>query len=423
MSDRNAGRARAQGSLLVRVTGSSSVRPGRRSVATAALACALLAAGLSGCQRQQANASTTNRAATPAAPASPSLLLAPEDLVTLRSSAFAIGPPITGSIQPERAADLRAEVSAVVVAVLKETGDTVRRGDLLVRLDDTAIRDSLTAAEAAARTATLALEQAERQFKRMSTLREEGVVSAPQLEEAEIRRNTAQSDSEAARTRVVTARQQLQRTEVRAPFDGIVLDRKVNGGDTAQIGKELLRVIDPHSLRFQGFVSAEYVGAVKQGQRVSFRIHGLPDTDYAGVVTRVNPAASATTRQVEVLVSFADPARQPQVSGLYAEGRLETPQQAVLTLPAAAVVRDGDRAFAWRVRDGKLSRIALDASDRDARTGEVVVRRGLESGDHVLRYPVATLQEGQAVQIAEAQPPTAAAATRTMGATAQDARR
>jgi len=407
---RTAGRARAQGSLGEPVTIPSFVRQGSRFGALA-LACGLLAAGLYGCQRQQATAGTVDRPATPAA--TPSLLLAPEDLVTLRGSAFAAGPPITGSIQPERTADLRAEVSAVVVAVLKENGDPVHRGELLVRLDDTSIRDTLTAAEAALRAALLALEQSERQFQRMSKLRADGVVSAPQLEEAEARRNSAQSESEAARTRVVTARQQLQRTEVRAPFDGVVSDRKVNGGDTAQLGKELLKVIDPRSLRFQGFVSAEYVGALKHGQRVSFRIHGLGDADYAGVVTRVNPAASATTRQVEVLVGFADPARQPRVSGLYAEGRLETTQLAVLTLPAAAVVRDGDRAFAWRVRDGRLARVELEAGDRDARTGEVMVRRGLNDGDHVLRYPAATLQDGQAVHIAgEETTPAAVAAKR-----------
>jgi RND family efflux transporter MFP subunit len=420
MFDRNAGRARAQGSLGVRVTLSSFDHPGP-GFAAIALVCGLLAAGLSSCQRQQANAGAADRAAARPA-AAPSLLLAPEDLVTLHSSAFAAGPPITGSIQPERAADLRAEVSAVVVAVLKENGDPVRRGDLLVRLDDTAIRDTLTAADAALRAALLALEQAERQFQRMSKLREDGVVSAPQLEEAEARRNSAQSEAAAARTRVVTARQQLARTEVRAPFDGVVNDRKVNGGDTAQIGKELLKVIDPRSLRFQGFVSAEYVGALSQGQRVSFRIHGLGDTDYAGIVTRVNPAASAATRQVEVLVSFADPARQPRVSGLYAEGRLETQQRAALTLPAAAVVRDGDRAFAWRVRGGKLARVALEAGDRDARTGEVVVHRGLDEGDAVVRYPAATLQEGQAVQIADEATPPVAAAART-GAAPHDARR
>ena len=76
-------------------------------------------------------------------PAKQTLLLAPQDLITLQAGSLASGPPITGSIQPERRADLRAEVSAVVLQVYKDNGDMVHRGELLVRLDDTAIRDSL----------------------------------------------------------------------------------------------------------------------------------------------------------------------------------------------------------------------------------------------------------------------------------------
>src|SRR6185312_2359048 len=201
-------------------------------------------AGISGCGKDAATtvASAASSASTTAAPP-PSLLLSPEDLTVVRSSALSSGPAIMGSVQPERRADLQAEVSAVVLQVLKENGDSVRRGDLLVRLDDTAIRDTLTAAEAAERAAEQALEQGERQFQRMSTLRQSGVVTIEQLEDAETKRNTEQSDLEAARTRVVTARQQLDRTQVRAPFAGIVSERKVSAGDTAQLGKELLKVI------------------------------------------------------------------------------------------------------------------------------------------------------------------------------------
>ena len=146
---------------------------------------------------------------TPDKEAQAKMLIAPEDLLTISSNALTSGPSITGSIEPERRADLRAEVSAVVLAVLKENGDPVKRGDLLVRLDQTSIRDSLKSAEASARAAEQAYEQAERQFQRMTTLRETGVVSTQQLEDVEIRRNTAQSEREAARSRVVTARQQL----------------------------------------------------------------------------------------------------------------------------------------------------------------------------------------------------------------------
>ena len=164
------------------------------------------------------------------------LLLSAEDLMQLGMKTLASGPIITGSILPEKRADLRAEVAAVVVQVYKDNGETVRAGDLLLRLDDTAIRDSLGSAEEALRASTQAFEQAERQVQRQKTLQAQGMTSTQALEDAEVRRNNAQSDLVAARSRVVSARQQLQRTSVRAPFDGVVSERKASAGDTALIG-------------------------------------------------------------------------------------------------------------------------------------------------------------------------------------------
>jgi membrane fusion protein (multidrug efflux system) len=325
------------------------------------------------------------------------LLVSAEDLITLRNNAMTSGPSITGSVEPERRADLRAEVPAVVIAVLKENGDPVKRGDLLVRLDQTSIRDSLNSAQSSLNAAATAYEQSERQYQRMLTLRQTNVVSAQQLEDVEIRRNTALSEREAARSRVVTARQQLERTEVRAPFDGIVSDRKVSAGDTTQVGKELLKVIDPSSLRFEGYVSADSIGEVQAGQAVWFRIHGFGEREFNGKVQRVNPAANTTTRQVEVLVSFDDARQQPNVAGLYAEGRVETRSAATLALPTATVVREGDSAYAWLVKDGKLHKAPLTLGERDARTGAIALKAGLAEGDQVLRFPNATLKEDQPV--------------------------
>jgi RND family efflux transporter MFP subunit len=329
------------------------------------------------------------------------LLIAPEDVVTVKNSALASGPAITGSIQPERRADLRAEVQAIVLQVLRENGDAVKQGDLLVRLDATAIRDSLASAESAARAADLAYDQAQRQLERMKTLRGQGMASAQAMEDAEIRRNTTQSEVEAAKARVVLARQQLQRTEVRAPFDGVVSDRKVSAGDTAQVGKELLKVIDPNSMRFEGMVSADQIGSVKAGLPASFRVNGYGDQEFSGKVRRVNPAANATTRQVEVLVDFTGKT-QPKLAGLYAEGRVETESASALTVPATSIVRDGDKASAWRVKENKLQKAPIQLGDRDPRTGEFAVKGGLAAGDQVIKYPTALLKDGQPVQTATA---------------------
>lgn len=357
--------------------------------------------GIAGCSK--GNGKEADKAA-------PALTISPEDVVKLSNSSLTSGPSITGSVEAERRADLRAEVSAVVIAVLKENGDAVKRGDLLVRLDQTAIRDTLTSAEASLAAANQAFEQGQRQYERMKKLRETGVVSAQQVEDTEVQRNTAQSDREAARTRVVTARQMLDRTEVRAPFDGIVSDRKVSAGDTAAVGKELMQVIDPSSMRFEGRVSADSIGEVAAGQEVHFRVHGFTDQEFAGKVTRVNPAANATTRQVEVLVAFDDKSQEPSVAGLYAEGHVETRNSAALTLPTASLVREGDNSYAWRVKNGELQKVKLNLGARDARTGAYSIRDGLAEGDLVLRYPTSTLKDKQAAQLStDAKPATLAA--------------
>ena len=350
------------------------------------------------------------------------LLIAAEDLHVVRNNALASGPSITGSVQPERRADLRAEVSAVVLQVLKENGDIVHRGDLLVRLDDTAIRDSLASAEAAQRAAGQSFEQAERQFQRMTTLRKSGMTSTQSLDDAETRRNNAQSELEAAKTRAAQARQQLQRTAARAPFDGIVSDRKVSAGDTAQVGKELVKVIDPASMRFEGLVSADSIGSVKAGQAVVFRVNGYAEQEFSGKVRRVNPAANATTRQVEVLVDFVDQ-RQPKLAGLYAEGRIEISSTTSLTIPATALVRDGDKTSAWRLQDNTLQKVGIGIGERDPRSGDFVLRSGLAEGDQLIRYPSATLKDGQKAEMAGASAKAAETPAAIAPATATAARK
>ena len=327
------------------------------------------------------------------------LIVSPEDLHTVRSTALASGPAITGTIQPERRADLRAEVQGVVLQVLKENGDAVKRGDLLVRLDADTIRDGLSSAEAAQRAAQQAFEQAGRQLERMKTLRSSGMTSAQALEDAENRRNSTQSELEAAKSRVSLAQQQMQRTEVRAPFDGVVSDRKVSAGDTAQVGKEMLKVIDPTSMRFEALVSADSVGQIEPGQTVHFQVHGYGEQEFTGKVRRMNPAANPTTRQVEMLVDFVGE-KQPKLAGLYAEGRVQTASRTSLTLPASAVVRDGDTASAWRLKDNKLQKVKLAIDERDARSGDFVLKSGLAEGDQVIRHPTALLKDNQPVQAA-----------------------
>lgn len=377
----------------------------RTTTIAAALVLAFAAGMLAGCQRPGAGGA----AAAASAPAA-TLLISPEDVRIVGLQTHASGPVVTGSIEPERRADLRAELSAVVLQVLKENGEPVRKGDLLVRLDDTSIRDSLRSAEEASRAAAQALDQAQRQFARVKTLQAEGMSSQQALDDAEVRRNSAQSDRVAADSRTVAARQQLARTEVRAPFDGVVSDRKVSAGDTAAIGKELLKVIDPGSMRFEGLVSADRMGDIHPGQSVQFRINGFDKGDFTGKVRHVDASADAVTRQVAVIVDFA-PGTAPRVAGLYAEGRISAGESQALLLPETAVAREGDKAYVWRLGTGNaLAKVPVTLGERDPRLGNVVILSGIAPGDRLLRTPGATLVQGQKFELARLSAPSASVA-------------
>jgi len=369
-----------------------------------AIAVAFAAGLLAGCQKSGAD----GVAAAASAP-STTLLIAPEDVRTVGLQTHASGPVVTGSVEPERRADLRAEISAVVLQVLKENGEPVHKGDLLVRLDDTSIRDSLRSAEEASRAAAQALDQAQRQFTRVKTLQAEGMSSQQALDDAEVRRNSAQSDRVAADSRTVAARQQLTRTEVRAPFDGVVSDRKVSGGDTAAIGKELLKVIDPTSMRFEGLVSADRMGDIRAGQAVQFRINGFDKGEFAGKVRHVDASADPVTRQVAVIVDFA-PGTVLKVAGLYAEGRISSGESQALLLPEATIVKEGDKAYVWKLGKGVVAKTPVTLGERDARLGNVVVTAGIAVGDRLLRTPGSTLVNGQKYELAKPAVPTASVA-------------
>ena len=326
------------------------------------------------------------------------LSLGAEDILQLGTADHGTGPVISGSLQPELRADLRAEVSAMVVKVHKENGEPVRKGDLLVTLDSAVLRDNLNSAEESLRAAAQSLDGAERQYQRIKSLQAQGMVSMQGLEESELKRNSAQSEFVASKARAAAAKQQLERTEVRAPFTGVVSARKASAGDTAQIGKELIQVIDPSSMRFEGQVSADQMGVLKVGQRVNFRINGVAQSGdqlaNRGIVKRIDGAANPVTRQVSVIVEINSKDRPPVV-GLYAEGVVETKTQAAVMISESSLRREGDKVFAWALEGDKIAKRSIQLGDRDTRLGQWVVKSGLAAGDKVLRNSGSSLKDGQ----------------------------
>ena len=329
------------------------------------------------------------------------LQLVPQDLLTLTESTLARGPVISGSLQPVVKAELNAEVSGIVMQVLKDNGDLVQTGDVLVKLDQTTYRDKLLSAQEAERSAVVSLEQANRQLKRMQSLSKQSLVTQEGLEAAENKANQAQSDLASARARLVEARQQMEKTEVKAPFSGVVATRKVSAGDTAQIGKGLMVLIDPASIRFEGYVAADRVGQVKVGNKVTFKVNGYSGQFFTGTVERINPVANESTRQVQLLVAM-ELKQQSLVAGLYAEGHVEAQNSDALMVPESALIREGDKHFVWQFANNELKKTEVEVGDKDERWGTQHILSGVVSGAQILRHPQGALTNGGKAELATA---------------------
>lgn len=334
------------------------------------------------------------------------LQLVTQDLLTLSESTLARGPVISGSLQPVIKAELNAEVSGIVMQVLKDNGDVVKAGDVLVKLDQTTYRDKLLSAQEAERSAVVTLEQSNRQLKRMQSLSKQSLVTQEGLEAAENKANQAQSDLASARARLVEARQQMEKTEVKAPFSGVVATRKVSAGDTAQVGKGLMVLIDPASIRFEGYVAADRVGQVKVGNKVTFKVNGYSNQFFTGTVERINPLANESTRQVQLLVAM-ELKEQSLVAGLYAEGHVEAQNSDALMVPESALIREGDKHFVWQFADKQLKKTEVELGDKDERWGTQQVLSGVSSGSQILRHPQGALTDGAKAELAGAATTTA----------------
>ena len=325
------------------------------------------------------------------------LSLVSADVLKLQASELARGPMVSGSLQPVVKAELNAEVSGIVTKVLKDNGDLVKAGELLVQLDQTTFRDKLMSAQEAERSALVTADQAQKQLRRMQSLHKQNLVTAEVLESAEIKANQAHSELASAKARLVEARQQMERTEVRAPFDGVVAMRKTSAGDTAQIGKALMVVIDPSSMRFEGYIAADQVGQVKVGQAVNFKVNGYNNQRFDGVIERINPQAAETTRQVQLFVAINNKA--DLVAGLYAEGYIAVANQQSLMVPPSVLVQEGDNHFVWQLSNNKLHKVKVDIGAKDPRWGTVQLLSGVNIGDQVLLQPLGAIKEGASVTL------------------------
>ena len=361
-----------------------------RTPRTAALlALSVVAFGVSACNKKDASAETA-RVET--------MLLGPENVTIVRAEQIRSGPAVSGSLAPLKSATIRAEMSAAVMQTFAEPGQSVRAGQALAQLDATVLRDQSLSARSAVTTAQSSYDIARRDLTRSETLEKAGAIAEREVERARNAVLGAQTQLSTARAQLANIQKALDKASVQAPFSGVVSQRQVNAGDVVSPGTALYTIVDPGSMQLEASVPAEQLGQVRVGMPVDFRVNGYPNRAFTGRITRVNPTADPTTRQVKITAAIPN-AGNTLVGGLFAEGRVSTESKVAPMVLVSAVDERGLRPSAVRLKNGRIEKVEVSLGIRDAAAETVEITAGLVPGDTLLLGAARGISPGTPVRV------------------------
>lgn len=304
-----------------------------------------------------------------------------------------------GSLRSDEAVIVRPEIGGRVAEIAFKEGQRVGKGQVLVRLDSSVQRADFERAQA-----NLTLSKSK--FERAVDLRNKGFISSQARDEAENTFKVAQADTELASAR-------LAKTEIRAPFGGIIGLRSVSVGDYVKEGQDMVNLeeIDPLKVDFR--VPEIFLSQVKGGQVLQITLDALPDRTWAGKVYAINPLIDASGRAIAIRAEVPNPDSRLR-PGMFARVRLLTSAvKESLTIPEEAIFPVGDDKYVYKVVDGRAQRQKIEIGQRRGTQVEVV--GGLTRDDTVVTAGVIKLREGSPVKLAGAgaakpEPPKAAPA-------------
>jgi membrane fusion protein (multidrug efflux system) len=277
--------------------------------------------------------------------------------------------------------DLRSEITGRVVQISFDEGRRVKAGDVLVKINDSELQAEL-------RQTLARIDLARTQEKRQRQLVEGGGTTRELL------------DAAANETRVLEAeadliRAQLEKTEIRAPFDGIIGLRFVSMGSylTPTSTIATLHAIDELKVDFS--ISERHMDRVHAGTPVKFRVAGRPE-EFSGEIYAVEPAVDVTTRTIQLRARAANP-QQRLFPGAYAsvEVQLDEIQDALL-VPTTAIVPGLNQQALYVIEDGKAQRRTVETGLRLDR--EIQVVRGIEPNAVVITSGLLQLRPGMPVE-------------------------
>ena len=287
----------------------------------------------------------------------------------------------TGELRADEEVDLRAEENGRIVELKFREGQKVKKGALLVKINDA----DLVAEQ---RRLTVQKELAEKREERSRALRDEETVSQEVYEETQgrVRVLDAQLDQVAA---------EIAKTEIRAPFSGVVGLREVSEGSYITSSTTIARLqnLDPIKLDFA--VPEKYVGHIRPGDALEFTVVGREQT-FAGKVYAVEPRIDVETRTVQVRARAANP-QGVLFPGAFAKVRLVLDRDEALMVPTIALIPGLSSTTVYVAEGGVASPRKVEVGRRTQDRVEIV--SGLEAGDQVIVSGIQQVRPGSTVDV------------------------
>ena len=288
----------------------------------------------------------------------------------------------TGSLRARRSVRIHNQEEGRITSIPFYEGDSITSGDTLVRLEDAMLRPELDNAKATTR-------QAQLDLKRIAGLVKKRVASDDERARARTALDVAKAEQKLLDIR-------LSYTRITAPFSGVISERNMEPGDLAPKNSHLLTLTDPDSLVTEIHVSELLLSHLKPGDPVVVRIDALGNQPVSGRIQRIHPELDQVTRQgvVEIaLTHIPDGAR----AGQFVRITFKTAQVERILLPFAAVRRDRDGEFVYRLNDKRQAlRTPIHSGIRIA--DKIEITQGLEPGQQVISRGFLGLTEGKKVK-------------------------
>ncbi len=301
---------------------------------------------------------------------------------------------LTGTLRGARETDLAANVAGRVLTLGVERGQTVDKNALIAQVDVRSAALQLAEAKVAVRTSKLQETINQADCARYEQLKDGGVVAELEYDQVTAKCKTAPLNSEAAEARQSIAAKNVGDGAIRAPFAGVVTERFVEVGEYVQASSRVVAIAEVSELKLEFSLPEQNFPNVKLGADVSFLVSAYPSEHFAGKVAHVSGAVRET-RDVLVEARVQNPERK-LLPGMFAEVELAIGSEPLPSVPKSATFESNGKLNVLVVKDGLLEQRVLQAAP--AVGDRIPVRRGVETGDKVVKSYVPALKNGQPVK-------------------------